>query len=151
MASDGHVASRTPQAFGYYTLGAARNVNVAATANAVATIPVLSGGLTGSGSNVTSGVAIVRKITIGNYSGGNLAALNVSVGWTNDGGNLVSNAAVLSSITTNNMFQDLTLNATANNTFLNGNVSNALFVNVAGGPVANATVDVFVYGSTFKA
>ena len=151
MASDSHVSSRTPLAFGSYVLSAASGVVVSATGNAVVALPILSGGMTGSGNTATSGAAVLRRITVGNYSGGNLAALNVSVGWTNDGGNLVSNAGVLSSITTNNMFQDLTLNATANNTFINGNVSNALFLNVVSGGVANATVTVKVYGDLFKA
>lgn len=150
MASENHVASRTPQAFGYYALGTARNVNIAAAANAVVTIPLLDGGLTPSGNTVTSGAVAVRRVTIGNYSAGNIAALNVSMGWTNDGGNLISNAGVLSTITGNNMFQDLTLNATGNNTFMNGNVSSALFFNVVSGQVANGTVDIKVFGDTFR-
>lgn len=150
MANNNSVHSRTPVAFGNYLLGEARNVNIAATGNAIATIPIMEGGLTASGSNVTSGVAIVRRITIGNYSAGNCGALNVSVGWTNDGANLVVNAATVASLTANNMFQDLTLNATANNTFINGNVSNALFFNVVGGQVANGTVDLRVEGCVVK-
>lgn len=149
MANSNAVHSRTPHAFGYYVLGSAI-ANVAATANAVVALPILGGGLTNSGSNVTSGAAIVRRITIGNYSAGNCAALNVSVGWTNDGGNLVSNAAVLSTITANNMFQDLTISATGNNTFINGNVSSTLFLNVVGGGVANGTVEIHVLGDVFR-
>ena len=151
MANDNHVASRTPQAFGFYTLAAANGINVAAAANAVVSLPVLGGGLTGSGNTATSGAAIVRRITIGNYTAGNCAALNVSVGWTNDGGNLVANAQALTLVTGNNMFQDLTLSATGNNTFLNGNVSSVLYLNVVSGQVANGTVSLKVLGDTFKA
>lgn len=151
MASDNHVASRTPLSFGAYNVGVARGVSLGATGNAVVAIPLLGGGLTGSGSSTTSGVVALRKITIGNYTGGNLSTVNVSVGYTNDGANLVANAQILSSITANNQFQDLTLSATGNNTFMNGNVSSTLFLNLVANAVANATVDVVVQGSTFRA
>jgi hypothetical protein len=150
MASDNSVHSRTPKAFGDYTLAAGRGVNIAATGNAIVSLPFLDGGLTNSGSNVTSGACTIRRITVGNYSSGNCAALNVSVGWTNDGGNLVAAAQLLTSITANNQWQDLTLNATGNNTFLNGNVSSVLYLNVVANAVANGTIDVLVQGQTFR-
>lgn len=150
MASENAVHSRTPQAFGDYTLAAGRGVNIAATGNAIVTLPLLGGGLTASGSNVTSGACTIRRITVGNYSAGNCAALNVSVGWTNDGANLIAAAQLLPSITANNQWQDLTLNATGNNTFLNGNVSSTLYFNVVANAVASGTLDIIVQGQTFR-
>lgn len=150
MSNGNRVSARTPQAFGNYTIGAARGVSLNATGNNIANIAILGGGLTGSGNTVTSGVAAVRRVTIINYSGGNIALANVSVGQTSDGGNLVANAQTLSSITANNMFQDLTISATGNNTLLNGNVSNVLYVNLVANAQANVLVDIFVQGSVYK-
>jgi hypothetical protein len=150
MTTANAVDTQLPTSFGNYVVASAHGVNIAATGNAVVTLPLMGGGITNSGANVSSGVIALRRITIGNYSAGNLAALNVSVGQTNDGANLVAAAQLLSSITTNNMWQDLTLNATGNNTFLNGNVSQCLFLNIVANAVANGTVDITVQGSTFR-
>ncbi len=152
MASDNHVSSRTPQAFGNYLLARARNVPISATGNNLANLAVLDGGLTPSGSNVTSGCAIVRRITISNYGAGDIHTANVSMGWTNDGANLVANAQLLTNATANNTYADLTLSAVGNTTMLNGNVSSALFFNlVANAGGAGTTVDVSVYGDLIKA
>lgn len=151
MANNNRVGDRTAESFGYFKIASARGVNIAATGNAIVAMPILDGGLTASGANTSSGVAIVRRITIGNYTAGNLAVANVSVGWTNDGGNLVANAQILSSITTNNMFQDLTISPIGNNTFVNGNVSSVLYFNMVANAVASGTVDVVVTGQVIKA
>lgn len=149
MSNANHVSSRTPQSFGLYTLAEQRGVSLATTGNAIVSLPVLGGGLTGSGNTVTSGAAIVRRITIANYSGGNLAAANISVGFTNDGANLVANAQTLTTLTANNQYLDLTLSATGNTTMLNGNISSTLYVNVVAS--AAASVDVQVLGQVIKA
>ena len=150
MANNNHVASRTAAGFGNFKIAEARGVSIAATGNALVTMPILDGGLTNSGANLTSGVAIVRRVTIANYGAGNINTANVSVGWTNDGGNLVANLQTLTTMTANNMYYDLTLSGTANTTMVNGNVSSVLFFNLSAGNVAAATVDVSIYGDIVK-
>jgi hypothetical protein len=150
MANNNAVHSRTPLGFGNYKLGEVRGVSLAATGNAIASIPILDGGLTNSGNTATSGAAIVRRITVSNFVSGSLTTANVSVGYTNDGANLVANVQSLSSITANSTYQDLTLSATANTTPVSGNVSSTLYVNLSAGNSASAVVDVSVYGDVLK-
>lgn len=145
MASDNHVSSRTPRAFGLYRLGSGI-ANVAAVANAVVTIPILSGGLTNSGNAATSGSFILRKITAVNPTG-NLIVTNVSVGKTNDGANLVCNAQALSNIGATNSWMDLTLNGTGvGNVTLDGTTCQALFVNVTSNAVTNGSCEFIAFG-----
>lgn len=150
MASDNHVSSRTPLSFGSYRL-ASGTANLAATGNALVAMPVLGGGLTNSGANVTSGAAIVRRITVSSLASGDIHTANVSVGYTNDGANLVANAQTLTNITANGTYQDLTLSAYANTTMISGNVSPTLYVNLVANAAATGLVEVRVYGELVKA
>ena len=148
MSSENHVSSRTPNSFGNYRI-ASGIANLSAVANAVVAMPILGGGLTGSGANNTSGAVIVRRITVTSRNNGNVNSANVSVGWTNDGGNLVANAQVLTNITANNTYTDLTMSGTANSALLTGNVSSTLFVNVGTSAAANI-VTFNVYGDVVQ-
>lgn len=150
MANNNHVSSRTPMAFGNYKLAEARGVSLATTGNAIVSMPILEGGLSGSGNTATSGAAIVRRITVSSFVSGNLAAANISVGYTNDGANLVANAQTLTNITANSTYADLTLSTSATTTPLSGNISSTLFVNLVSGGVANSAVNIAVYGDVIN-
>jgi hypothetical protein len=150
MASDSHVSSRSPKAFGSYRLGTG-TANVAAVANAVVAIPILDGGLTNSGNAATSGSFIPRRVTVVNPSVG-LTTTSISIGKTNDGANLVCNAQALSNIGATNSWQDLLLNGTGvGNVAIDGTVCQALFVNVTANAVTNGTCQVIVYGDVLNA
>lgn len=145
MASNSHVSSRTPDVFGYYKIAEARGVSLASANNAIAVMPVLGGGLSGSGATNTSGAAIIRRVTVSNFVSGNIGYANITIGLTNDGGNVYA-SGVMANLTANSTWQDLTLSATAGNTMLSGNVSSTLFVNLAANATANSAVNVMVYG-----
>lgn len=152
MASDNHVSSRTPKSFGSYRLGSG-TANLAAVANAVVALPILGGGLTNSGNAATSGAFIPRRVTVFNLNGtsANLTNIFVSVGKSNDGANLVCNSQALTNIGATNGWQDLIINGTTiGNVAIDGTVCQALFVNVTGNAVANATCDVIVYGDVMN-
>ena len=110
---------------------------------------ILSGGLSNSGSTQTSGMAVIRRITVTDPST-DISSVSISVGSNSTGGSLVANAAALSSLTAINTYQNLTLSNSANTTCLNGNVSSALFVNQTAGTVSGATYDIYIYGDVFK-
>ena len=150
MASDNHVSSRTPKAFGYYKLASASGVSLATNGNAIVAMPILGGGLSDSGATITSGAAIIRRITVSSFASGNLAAANVSIGTSNDGANLYANAQTLTNITANSTYADLILSATANVTPMSGHVSSTLYVNLVTGAVANSYVDIAVYGDVLN-
>ena len=145
MASNSHVSSRTPDVFGYYKIAEARGVSLASANNAIAVMPVLGGGLSGSGATNTSGAAVIRRVTVSNFVSGNIGYANITIGLTNDGGNVYA-SGVMANLTANSTWQDLTLSATAGNTMISGNVSSTLFVNLAANATANAAVNVMVYG-----
>ena len=143
MANPDSVGQNTQDSFGNYRVAWAVPVSVGTVANAAATMPILSGGLQGTGQ------VIVRRITVSNAAnaaGGavqSCAGVTISVSTDSAGtSNITTNAAV-SNVTSNIGYQDLTLvPALAANTV----TSNALFVNVTAGAVANHTVRVTVYG-----
>lgn len=143
MANTDSVGQNTQDFFGNYR--AAKTsvpLSLAATGNAVVALPIISGGLGGTGQ------LILRRITVSklsNSAGGSApsaALANISIGTTNDGANLVANAQTLTSVTSATAFQDLTLSATANASAVTADV---LFVNI-GTSVANAQVFITVYG-----
>lgn len=149
MASADSVAQNTAVNFGNYAIASATGVPLGATGNAVIALPILSGGLTYGGAINTSGQVIVRRITVQNA---NLDAstANVSILTSSDGNtsNAIVAATVLSNMTAANKFQDLTVASPyLASTTLNGNTVQALFVKV-NTAVANATVDIRVYGDT---
>ena len=149
MASADSVAQNTAANFGNYAIGVATGVPLNATGNAVVAIPILSGGLTLGAAANSSGQVIVRRITAQNASA-NVALGNVSILTTNDGNasNAVVAASLLSNLTTASNYQDLTIASPySTTTTLNGFTVQALFVKV-NTAVANATVDIRVYGDT---
>ena len=149
MASADSVAQNTAVNFGNYAIGTVTGVSLNATGNAVVAIPILSGGLTLGGAANSSGQVIVRRITAQNASA-NVALGNVSILTTNDGNtsNAIVAASLLSNLTTASNYQDLTIATPySTTTTLNGFTVQALFVKV-NTAVANATVDIRVYGDT---
>ena len=142
MANPDSVGQNTQDAFGSYRIARAQNVALSATANAVGIMPVLSGGMGGSGGY------ILRRIVVSNLyntAGGSVpsaATANVTVGTSNDGANLVTGTVTLTNLTNGTSFVDLTLNANTAAIVFN---ANALFVNVTAN-VANTACQVSVYG-----
>jgi hypothetical protein len=142
MANPDSVGQNTQDAFGSYRIARAQNVALSATANAVGIMPILNGGMGGSGGY------ILRRIVVSNLyntAGGSVpsaATANVTVGTSNDGANLVTGTVTLTNLTNGTSFVDLTLNANTAAIVFN---ANALFVNVTAN-VANTACQVAVYG-----
>jgi len=149
MANPDSVAQNYSTSFGNYAIATASSVPVGSTGNAVVALPILSGGLTNSGNVVSSGGVIIRRVTVQNPSG-NVGTANVSILTSSDGNasNAVVAATVLSNLTATGTYQDLTIASPySTTTALTGNITQALFVKV-NTAVANATVDIRVYGDT---
>jgi len=149
MANPDSVAQNYPSSFGNYAIATASSVPVGSTGNVVVALPILSGGLTNSGNAVSSGGVIIRRVTVQNPSG-NVGTANVSILTSSDGNasNAVVAATVLSNLTATGTYQDLTIASPySTTTALTGNITQALFVKV-NTAVANATVDIRVYGDT---
>ena len=142
MANPDSVGQNTQDAFGSFRIARAQNVSLSATANAVGVMPILNGGMGGSGGY------ILRRIVVSNLyntAGGSVpsaATANVTVGTSNDGANLVTGTVTLTNLTNGTSFVDLTLNANTAAIVFN---ANALFVNVTAN-VANTACQVSVYG-----
>ena len=143
MASPDSVGQNTQDSFGNYRIAnVTQPVSLAATGNAVVALPILKGGMGGTGQFV------LRRITasiLSNIAGGtapSAATANVSIGTTNDGANLVANAQTLTNLTSATTYQDLTLAAATQTATYS---ANALFVNV-NTSVANAQCYISVYG-----
>jgi hypothetical protein len=142
MANPDAVGQNTQDSFGNFRIARAQNVLLSATANAVGIMPVLNGGMGGSGGY------ILRRIVVSNLyntAGGSVpsaATANVTVGTSNDGANLVTGTVTLTNLTNGTSFVDLTLNANTAAIVFN---ANALFVNVTAN-VANTACQVSVYG-----
>ena len=142
MANPDAVGQNTQDSFGNFRIARAQNVPLSATANAVGIMPILNGGMGGSGGY------ILRRIVVSNLyntAGGSVpsaATANVTVGTSNDGANLVTGTVTLTNLTNGTSFVDLTLNANTAAIVFN---ANALFVNVTAN-VANTACQVSVYG-----
>lgn len=139
MANNNRLGSDTALDFDRYVIGMASGVTVNATGNAVATIPIMSGGLTG-----TTGAYIIRSITVTNANK-SINTANVIILTSSDGNNSnnVSNATVLSNITAaTTKWQDMTLAATA---ATDAYQAPALFVKV-NTAVSGGTCDIRVIG-----
>ena len=142
MANPDAVGQNTQDAFGNFRI-ALGTAPANAVANAVVALPILSGGMQGSGN------VIIRRITVAsnsNSAGGtvqSLASTYITIGTSNDGANLVTSNVALSNVINGYTYQDITLVASAGNTCYQ---PNALFVNVTANAVANHTFTVFVYG-----
>jgi len=149
MANLDSVAQNTPVNFGSYALVSVGQVSIGSTGNAVVSLPILLGGLTVGGSTSSSGQVILRRITVQNANA-NVALGNVSILTTNDGNasNAVVAATLLSNLTAVDKFQDLTIASPyLASTTINGYNTQALYVKV-NTAVANATVDIRIYGDT---
>ena len=146
MANPDAVGQNTQDSFGNFRIAQARNVALSATANAVGIMPVLNGGMGGSGGY------ILRRIVVSNLyntAGGSVpsaATANVTIGTSNDGANLVTGTVTLTNLTNGTSYVDMTpgsgLNANTAAIVFN---ANALFVNVTAN-VANVACQVNVYG-----
>jgi hypothetical protein len=149
MANLDAVAQNTPVSFGNFVLASASQVSLGSTGNAVVSLPILIGGLTVGGSTSSSGQVILRRITVQNANA-NVALGNVSILTTNDGNtsNAVVAATLLSNLTAVDKFQDLTIASPyAASTTINGYNTQALYLKV-NTAVANATVDIKIFGDT---
>ena len=145
MANPDSVGQNTQDSFSNYRLGIIRGTALNTAANAVITIPFLSGGLTNSGSTATSGEVIVRRITVQNPSG-SLASANISFGLTNDGGNLITANTVISSVSAVGKFQDISVVSAYQTTAITGNITQCLYVNINTASGNANTADIVVWG-----
>lgn len=144
MANANRLGADTPLDLDRYVIGQAQGVSVAATGNAVATIPIMSGGITS-----TTGCYIVRAVTVVNANK-DISTANVIVLTSSDGNNSnnVSNATVLSNVSAATVkYQDLTLAASA---ATNAYTAPALFVKV-NTAVTGGTCDIRVIGMLVNA
>ena len=141
MANPDSVGQNTQDNFSNYLLGRVRATQLNTSGNAVITIPILNGGLTNGGATANSGGVIVRRVTIQNPSGA-VSSAYLSVGFTNAGANLVVANSAVSSISGVGTFQDMTTTAT----FVSGNVSSCMYVNVNTASGNSNTVDILVWG-----
>jgi hypothetical protein len=141
MANPDSVGQNTQDSFSNYLLGRVRATQLNTSGNAVITIPILNGGLTNGGAVANSGGVIVRRVTIQNPSGA-VSSAYLSVGFTNAGANLVVANSAVSSISGVGTFQDMTTTAT----FVSGNVSSCMYVNVNTASGNSNTVDILVWG-----
>lgn len=139
MSNGNRVGALTPDHFDRFVIGEAIGVSLNATGNAVATIPILSGGLTDN-----TGCYIVRAVTVVNANK-SIATANVSILTSNDGNtsNAVATATVLGNVTAaTTKWQDLTLAAAAATDAFR---AQALFVRV-NTAVSGGTCDIRVIG-----
>jgi len=145
MANPDAVGQNTQDSFSNYRLGVIRGTALNTAANAVITIPFLSGGLTNSGSTATSGEVIVRRITVQNPSG-SIASANISFGLTNDGGNLITANTVVSSVSAAGKFQDIAVVSAYQTAAITGNITQCLYVNINTASGNANTADIVVWG-----
>ena len=108
MANPDSVGQNTQDAFGNFRIARAQNVSLSATANAVGIMPVLNGGMGGSGGY------ILRRIVVSNLyntAGGSVpsaATANITIGTSNDGANLVTGTVTLTNLTNGTSYVDMT-------------------------------------------
>jgi hypothetical protein len=150
MSNVDSVGQNTAVSFGNYAIAAVSTVSLTSTGNAVVSIPILTGGLTTGTSVASSGGVIVRRITVQNPSG-NVSTGNITIFTSNDGNtsNAVTTAAgtTLTSMTGTGTWQDLTIIAPFLANVVSGYNTQSFYVKVVTA-VANATVDIRVYGDT---
>ena len=148
MANSNRVGALYLDSFGYGVLGKLSAQSLATTGTAQIKIPLLSGGLTNSGSTAYSGGVIVRQITVQNPSG-SVASADIGITISSAGNMGASNVVVanvtLSSVSAAGKYQDLTVAYPAN-TEITGNQTQALYVNVNTASGNSNTVDIVVYG-----
>lgn len=147
MGSANKVGTLYADSFSRFALAHVTGAALSATGNAVATLPVVGGGLTNNGNTATSGAFIVRHITFMNAGGTSPNTANVAIYTSNDGNvsNVVTANTVLTNLTSNLKFQDVTFTGTAN-TAISAATAQAFFLKVIGAGGANSTVDISIYG-----
>ena len=145
MANSDSVGQTTQDSFSNFRLGKVTATTLNTAANAVISIPFLSGGLTNGGALANSGGVIIRRITVQNPSG-SIASANVSISATNNGANLITANTVLSSINAVGQYQDITIAAPYTNTVVSGSVTQTLYVNINTVSGNANTVDICVWG-----
>ena len=142
MANPDSVSQNTQDCFSNYRLGIIKATQLNTTGNGAVKIPLLSGGLTNSGNTATSGGVIVRRITVQNPSG-SIASANITIGTSSGGNSIVANAnGLLSSVSAAGTFQDMT----STTTFVSGNTTSCIYVNVNTASGNSNTVDIVVWG-----
>jgi hypothetical protein len=126
-----HVGSNYPNSFSRYALGTVVGANIAATGNAVATIPVMAGTK-----------YIIRQITVANANA-SVNTGNVIILTSSDGNvsNAVTGNVLLSNITSTSTYQDMTLASGASTTVYS---AQALFLKVT--TAVSGTCDITVFG-----
>ena len=148
MANSNRVGALYLDSFGYGVLGKLTAQSLATTGTAQIKIPLLSGGLTNSGSTANSGGVIVRQITVQNPTG-SVASADIGITISSAGNMGASNVVVanvtLSSVSAAGKYQDLTIAYPAN-TEITGNQTQALYLNVNTASGNANTVDIVVYG-----
>ena len=141
MSSANHVGSELPSSFGSYQVGAAVKCPVGATGNAVATIPVLGGGLTPN-----TGAFIIRRITVSNANAdASVAVVRILKSSDGNTSNAVCAALTLSNCKTKLGWNDATISAP----YAAASAVNTSALYVLCSTAANAastTVNVRVYG-----
>lgn len=145
MANPDSVGQTTQDSFSNFRLGKVTATTLNTAANAVISIPFLSGGLTNGGALANSGGVIIRRITVQNPSG-SIASANVSISATKDGANLITANTILSSINAAGQYQDITVAAPYSNSVVSGSVTQALYVNINTVSGNANTVDICVWG-----
>jgi hypothetical protein len=148
MANPDSVAQYYLDSFGNGRIGSAQAQSLATVGNATTTIPLLSGGLTNTGSTTGSGGVIVRRITVNNPTG-SVSSAYVTITTSNDGN--ASNAVVanvaLSNLTASGKYQDLTIASPySTSSAITGNQTQALYVNVTTASGNSNLVSFQVYG-----
>jgi hypothetical protein len=126
-----HVGANYPDKFSRYAIGEVIGANLAATGNAVATIPILGGTQ-----------YVIRQITVWNANA-SVNTGNVIILTSNDGNvsNAVTGNVVLSNVTSTTTYQDMSLAAGT----LTGTYSaSSLFLKVT--TAVSGTCDITVFG-----
>jgi hypothetical protein len=149
MANPDAVGQLNLDSFATGRIGFARGVSLATAGLASVSIPLCSGGLTNGGAVANSGSVIIRQITISNPNA-SAALANVAISLRSTGnvatGNVIVSNIVLTQLTTAGTWINLNIaEPYLTNTAVSGAVTSALFLNV--GVVANATVDISVFGN----
>lgn len=148
MANPDAVGQLYLDSFGNAKVASATSVSLAATGNAVATLPLVGGGLTNGGAVSNSGAVIVRKITVAALQG-SVSSANVAIYTSNDGNsaNLITANTVLSTLSAAGRYQDVAFTgAYGANTVISGATTSALFVAVNTASGNSNTVSISVYG-----
>jgi len=148
MANPNSVAELYLDSFGNVKVASATSVNLAATGNAVVTLPLVKGGLTNGGAVSNSGGVIIRKITVTSPVGDvSSAIIGVSLGSNGNAGNLITANTTLSTLSAAGRYQDIAISgAYGANTYVSGATTSALFVTVNTASGNSNVVNISVFG-----